>query len=630
MIEVVVMTVLAAGGWTHYGGDEGGQRFVSATQINRDNVRSLKRVWHFRTGDLDTKAGDPIRNSSFEATPILIRDQLVLCTPFNRVVALDPGTGQPLWEYDAKIDLTQNPANDFICRGVSYWEDRDRRDAFCGSRIFMGTNDARLIALDAVTGKRCPDFGAGGEVHVEVGMDLLWPGEYQITSAPAIVGDVVVTGSAISDNQRVDAPKGTVRAFDVRSGELRWAFDPVADGPAESWLNASEERPGHANVWSTMSVDNARDLIFLPTSSPSPDFFGGLRPGDNRYANSIVALKGTTGEVVWHFQTVHHDLWDYDVAAQPNLVELKVEGADRPVPALIAPMKTGLVFTLHRETGQPLHPVEERPVPTDVVAGEWVSPTQPFPVRPPPLVPTRISPEEAWGLTPWDRGWCRQRIEEAAADGLFTPPTLRGTVLYPFTGGGVNWGSAAWDPQRQWLVVNLNRLIHRVSVVPRDQMEALRAGHFDGEVGPQTGTPYGMTRNILLSPLGLPCNPPPWGTLVAVDMARGEIVWEVPLGTTEELAPLVSFAWGVPALGGPFITATGLVFIAGTTDHYLRAFDIETGTELWEAKLPAGGQATPMSYVWKGRQYVVVAAGGHGQGNVKRGDSVVAFALPAD
>ncbi len=625
MIELLLI-IAGATGWTHYGGDAGGTRYAQVEQIDRSNVGSLEVAWEFHSGDLAIKP-EALHHSAHEATPILVRDKLIYCTPFNRVIALDPGSGTKVWEYDAKISLDQNPANQFVCRGVSYWQDATRQGE-CSARVFMGTNDARLIALDADTGRACGDFGVAGQVRIDVGMSLLWPGEFQITSSPAVIRDVVVVGSAISDNARADAPRGTVRAFDARTGAPRWTFDPIPTNLPESWQNGSASRTGQANVWSTMSVDAERDLIFLPTSSASPDFFGGERPGDNRYANSVVALRGSTGELVWHFQTVHHDIWDYDLAAQPNLVEIQPEGTAAPIAAVLQPTKTGLVFTLDRETGKPVYPVEERAVPTDAVHGEWLSPTQPFPQKPPPLVPQSITSDDAWGFTFLDRGACRKEIASHRSNGLFTPPSVEGTILYPFTGGGVNWGSAAWDPQRQWLLVNTNRVMHVVTLIPSNEVEKAQRAEPDKEISPQTGTPFGMKREVLLSPIGVPCNPPPWGALTAVDMKRGEIVWEVPLGTTEGRVPLLKLDYGMPGVGGPIITSAGLVFIGAATDDYLRAIDIETGHELWKGKLPAGGQATPMTYSFGGREFVVIAAGGHSTLGSRVGDSIVAFALP--
>jgi quinoprotein glucose dehydrogenase len=334
---LIMAAAAAAGDWAYYGADAGGSRYSALTQIDRGNVARLEVAWVFHSGDMETKS-DAMKWSALEVTPIHVRDKLFTCTPFNRVIALDPGTGSELWEFDARIATDYRPANQFVCRGVSYWED-SKTSGPCAARIFMGTNDTRLFALDADTGQRCADFGDNGEVKIDAGMSLLWPGEFQITSSPAVIRDVVIVGSAIGDNARADSPRGTVRAFDARTGALRWKFEPIPLQPPagleSSWQNGSAAHTGQANVWSTMSVDAERDLVFMPTSSASPDFFGGERPGDNRYANSVVAVRGSTGEVVWHFQTVHHDIWDYDVAAQPNLLMLQVEGADAPVPAVI-------------------------------------------------------------------------------------------------------------------------------------------------------------------------------------------------------------------------------------------------------------------------------------------------------
>ncbi|MEQ1931683.1 MAG: pyrroloquinoline quinone-dependent dehydrogenase [Parvularculaceae bacterium] len=618
-------------GWPAYGGDPGANRYSEAPQITPENVRRLTKAWTFRTGHM-SYSKELRRRSKFEATPILAEDKVVLCTPFNVVIALDPGTGEEIWRHDPKIDLEQEPANQYNCRGVAYWRDpAAERDAPCAARILAGTNDYRLVAIDLDDGARCDAFGQAGEVKVDPEFDLAWPGEFQITSPPVVIGDTVIVGSAIGDNVSVAAPRGTVRAFDVRSGAPRWSFDPIprnaSSAAAQGWDGAEIPTEGHANVWAPMSADLGRGLVFLPTSSPSPDFFGGARRGDNRHANSVVALDAATGAVRWAFQTVHHDVWDYDVPSAPVLATIRKDGAMRDV--VIAATKTGLVFTLDRDTGEPVFPVEERPVPQGGAAGETLSPTQPFPVKPAPLAPTEIAQEDAWGLTPFDRGACGKAIAAARAEGLYAPPSEQGTILYPFTGGGANWGGGAFDPSTNIYYVNTSSMMHLITLVPRAATDEDWHGIQNGEQAPMRGAPYAMRRQTMLSPMGLPCNPPPWGLLHAIDMGSGEILWQSVLGTTEELAPLgLALKIGTPNLGGPLATKGGVLFIGAAMDSYLRAFNSATGAELWSSKLPAGGQAGPMSYEWKGRQFVVIAAGGHSDIGAKRGDSVVAYALP--
>ena len=621
LTERPVESVLVGGGWTHYGGDSGGHRYTHASQITAENIDRLAPVWEYRTGDLTARA-DHMRSAATEGTPILAGDALVFCTPFNEVIALDPGTGAERWRFDPKIDLDQQPANQFVCRGVAYWQD-DASSGICSTRIFMGTNDARLIALDLATGERCPGFGEDGEVRINPGIALVWPGEFQITSPPVTVGNTVVVGSSIGDNARVAAPKGSLRAFDASTGAPRWDWDPIPrseDNPASwSWRGTQPPKEGHANAWAPLAVDEERGLVIVPTSSPSPDFYGGLRPGDNRHANSVVALDGETGQVRWSFQTVHHDVWDYDLPSQPGLYSVWRDGRLHDVVAQVT--KTGLVFVLDRDTGAPFLPIEERPVGQMGASGEALSRTQPFPLKPPPLVPNRLSPDDAFGLTWFDRQACRKRIEGSLADGLFTPPSEQGTLLYPFTGGGANWGSAAYDPERNLLVVNMNNLAHHIELIPSTRIEEMRRVFHDQEVSPQMGAPFGVKRELLISPLGIPCTPPPWGVLAAVDLASGNIVWRRSIGE------MYGVSLGVPNLGGPIVTAGGLVFIAATIDEYLRAFDVATGDELWHFKLPTAGQATPMTYLWKDRQYLVIYAGGNPRSGTRVADRLVAFAL---
>lgn len=620
--------------WPAYGGDAGGRRYSPLTQIDRSNVGRLEVAWTYRTGDV-SDGRRTARKTSFEATPLMVDGTLYVVTPFNRVVALDPETGSELWAYDPKIDLWVPYGDDLVSRGLATWLDaKAAAGTACRRRLFLATNDARLIALDARTGSPCADFGRAGEVDLTREVSCSYPGEYHVTSPPVVLGDLVVTGSAINDNQRVDAPRGIVRAYDVRTGAQRWSWDPIPRDPRDparrTWEGDSATRTGAANAWSILSADSERDLVFVPTGSASPDFYGGERRGQNLYADSVVALRGSTGQVVWHFQVVHHDLWDYDVPAQPALVTLRRGGRDEP--AVAQATKMGHLFFLDRDSGAPLFPVEERPVPASTVPGEQAWPTQPFPTAPRPLVPQRLTAADAWGVTPWDRGRCRARMERLRAEGIFTPPNLEGTIIFPGNAGGTNWGSLAFDPARGVVVVNTSRVAHVVTLIPRERYNG--AGERDRriEYGRQAGTPYAMRREALLSPLGIPCNPPPWGTLAGVDVASGAVRWEVPLGTIRDLAPVpLSIRWGTPNMGGPIVTASGLVFIGAAMDNYLRAFDSDTGRELWKGRLPAGGQATPMTYRVRegGRQFVVIAAGGHNRMGTRLGDYVVAFALPS-
>ena len=606
----------ADAGWGQYGGDAGGQRFSTARQITPANVATLTQAWSFSTGDMATR-GDVMKRASFENTPILAGGRLYVCSPFNEVSALDPGTGKQLWRFDPKLDISIRYPNDYVCRGVAY----------SAGRIYLNTADRRLIALDAASGKPIKNFGNNGTVIIPPGEQREGRtkrfGRIHTTSAPVVSHGLVIVGSSIDDNQKVDELRGTVHAFDAITGQERWSFDPLAD-------QKTPFRGGAANVWAPMSVDEKRGLIFLPVSSTSPDFWGGLRKGAGKYANSVVALKIETGEVAWSFQATHHDVWDYDIPAQPTLGTVTYKGVTSA--AVLQPTKQGLLFTLDRDNGAPLIPVIERKVPQGPAPGEQLSPTQPFPVAPPPLAPTRIAPEDAFGLTFWDRGKCRDMIAAARHDGLYTPPSEQGTILYPFTGGGTNWGGLAFDQTHDIVYVNTSSAMHLVTLIKQKEFSAAREKFFDKEVSPNDGAPFGMKRETLVSPWGMPCNPPPWGQLHAIDMHDGKVLWSVPLGTTEDVAPFSQYLLGktgTPNLGGPMATAGGLVFIGAAMDNYLRAFDARTGAELWKGRLPAGGQATPMSYVWKGKQYVVIAAGGHSKLNTKRGDQVIAFALPA-
>ncbi|MGY4311551.1 pyrroloquinoline quinone-dependent dehydrogenase [Bradyrhizobium sp. JR3.5] len=618
LLAALVLCVQPALAWEYWGGDRGGQRFSPLTQITSDNVGTLVRGWEFRTGDLDTRPPEVMKRTKFEVTPLFVEDSLIFCTPFNEVIALDPGTGAQKWRFDPKISMAQRPANRFVCRGVAHWtDDRAADGAACKSRIFTGTNDTRLIALDARTGKPCADFGNNGEIKIDAGMKLEWPGEFQITSAPVTGRGVVVVGSAIGDNRRVDAPVGAVRAFDARTGRPRWTFDPLVHDGVEA---------GHSNVWAPMSVDEERGLVFLPTTSPSPDFWGGKRPGNDEHANSVVALRIESGEHAWAFQTVHHDVWDYDLPAQPTLARIDTGNGMRDV--VIQPTKQGFVFVLDRDTGKPVWPVEERAVPQNGAEGEKLSPTQPFPTHVPPLLTQRMTADDVGGLLPGvGSAACEKLLAQSRNEGLYTPPSTQGTIVYPMTGGGVNWGSAAFDPVNQILFANVSHAAHVITLIPRDQAKGFNPppGH---DFGQQQGAPFAMSRALASTGVGSPCNKPPWGETVAVDLKAGKILWHATVGTSEDLAPLgIALNTGTPLLSGVAITAGGVVF-TGAMDAYLRAFDVKSGRQLWLGRLPVPGVANPMTYLWKGEQYVVIGAGGHSEGGTSIGDSVVAFRLP--
>ena len=606
-----------------------GLKYSPLTQVNTATVEKLQLVWEYHTGDI---GNSKTALEAFEDEPSLIDGSLVVCTIWRRLIALDPETGKQRWVYDPKTDRSVGMRK---CRGISAWVDRlAPPGSSCKTRIFMGTADYRLVAIDAHDGRPCSGFGTNGEVHIPVNKPQIFPGEVAAGSRPAVVNDVVVVGSTVADDQRLDSPSGRVLAYDARSGRQVWDFDPLprdpSDPAAATWLNGTAGNEGGGNVWSEMAVDESLDLVYLPTTSPSIDFYGAARPGPNAYADSIVALQGTTGKVVWSFQFVHHNLWDYDTPSQPLLVDLPYN--DKSVPALVQNTKTGMIFIFNRKTGEPLIPFVERPVPQEgAVPGEWLSPTQPFPVGMPTLAPQKISAEDAWGFMLFDKWKCRDKIDALNHGSIYTPPSLKGTILQPGAAGGPNWGGGAYDPKTHLMVVPSARVPMVVTLVPRgqaklDQGQAIET--HGAMMFPSAGTPYMTRMEPLLSPLGAPCTAPPWAVLTAVDLVTGTKQWEVPLGSIEKLSPLpIPWELGTPGAGGPLVTAGGLVFIGYTLDNKLRAFDLQTGKTLWKAELPAAGTATPVTYEIKGEQYIVMAAGGHSMYGTTRGDSVVAFKL---
>jgi quinoprotein glucose dehydrogenase len=582
-------------------------------QIDRGNVAQLTVAWTYRTHELGAGFARA-QQLAFEATPVLAFGRLYLATPTNIVIALDPASGRELWRHDPHIDRAQEYVQ-ATSRGVSAWQDPDARTtALCSRRIFTGTLDARLMALDAASGAPCPDFGTHGAVDLSRGHYAGGPPQGLVTSPPALFGTLVIVGSAGAEPPQQDGGRGIVRAFDARSGGLRWSFETLPAAPSDAAANEQRATQGSAatgaNPWAVMSVDADRGLVFVPTGSANPKFYGAGRIGSDRFADSLLALDAAGGRLVWQQQLVHHDLWNYGLAAEPALIDVTVHGV--PVAAVLQATKAGMLFLFERGTGKPIAAVTETPVPQSTLAQEEASPTQPFPATPALAERRALKPADAWGITFWDRGSCRNLIAKYRSEGIFTPPDARGTILWPGITGGVNWGGIAYDAHRQRVFAAVNQLPTLLTLTARAEHAQIRP---------------------LLSPWGLPCTAPPWGMLVSVDLRRNRMAWQVPLGSTLGRGPWFAptRTFGAPNMGGPIATAGDLIFIAAATDNYLRAFDVDTGRELWKFRLPAGGQATPMTYRAgrDQRQYLVIVAGGHGKLDTARGDFVIAFALPA-
>ena len=656
----------ASAEWTAYGGTTAGRRYSTLAQVHTGNVGELEEAWTFRSGDLTPAEGRVFYSS--QNTPIKAGDFLYTCTSSSRVYALDPATGEVKWHYDPQVPpRSMESLFSAACRAVAYFDDGEpagqpdaisktptvpgvmgqvpRGGSNCHRRVYVATPDGRLIALDAVAGFVCTGFGRNGIVDLTKGMGLREAGFASNTSGATVAGGLLLVGQQVSDNQRRDAPSGVVRAYDARSGELRWAWDALRPD-AQAPLAPGEIYPrGTPNVWNVISADESLGLAFLGTGNPGADHWGGNRTEEeDRFTAAIVAVDLTTGQTRWSFTTVQHDLWDYDIGAQPMLVDVTIDGKSRR--AVLQGTKSGDLFLLDAASGEALRPVEQRKVPQGgALPGERLSPTQPQSVFFPNLggVPGRepetIDGRHIWGVTPVDAALCRIGFHARRYEGMFTPPTVetKGMVLLPGTVGGMNWGGLAFDPVQRIVIANYSRLPNVVDMFPRSEVKDRPVGSGgarpDQAIAPHSGTPFGVDRPMWLSVLNVPCLAPPWGFIAATNIDTGELAWSRPLGTGFDSGPLgiparLKIEMGTANLGGPLTTAGGLTFIAAAQDNFLRAFETATGRLVWQARLPAGGQAGPMTYEHNGRQYIAITATGHARFETTQGDFLKVFALP--
>lgn len=627
--------------WPAYGGTDAAMRYSPLDQITPANVRDLKPAWTFHTGDLPSAAAKG--KYSPENTPLEIDGTLYICSPKDIVIAVDPATDKERWRYDPKVSDDAIPYG-ATCRGVAYARVPGAApDAACATRILWGTIDARLIAIDAKTGKPCQDFGTGGTVDLTQGIGFTVPGWYAVTAPPVIVRGIAVLGAQVKDGEAEDAPSGVIRGFDMVTGKLAWAWDMGAPDRTGGPPEGETYTRGTPNMWTVATGDDALGLVYVPLGNSAVDYYGGNRKDyENQFSSSLVAIDVTTGKPAWHFQTVHYDLWDYDLGSQVTLVDMPTDKGT--VPALILPSKQAQIYVLDRRTGESLFPVEERPAPTGGVEDPArLSKTQPHSGYA-HLDKPELTERDMWGMSPIDQLWCRIQFRRAVYKGEFTPPTADSSYIeYPGYNGGSDWGSVAVDPIRGILVVNYNDTANYNRLVPRQEADAegmkpiYEGGNPKsvGEAGPQVGSPYAISINAgwRVPGTGLLCTRPPYGWIRGIDLATGKTLWEHALGDASGNGPfgipsMLPITIGTPNNGGPMVTAGGLVFVAAATDQKLRAFDLTTGKQVWETELPAGGQTTPMTYEVDGRQYVVIYPGGHHFMETPVGDAVIAYALP--
>jgi quinoprotein glucose dehydrogenase len=655
------------GEWHAYGRTGHGQRYAPLAQITPQNVAKLQVAWHYNTGDVPGRPGDP-QETTFEVTPLKVGNKLFLCTPHQYVIALDATSGKELWRYDPRLQ-DGLALQHLTCRGVSYHHgaakeqslpDEPRKDPGagvqgtqpnqvpagqpiatagakttqrCADKLFMPTADARVIALNPEDGSVCSSFGGGtGQVNLWNNMPYVNPGSYYSTSPVVVTESLIIVGGTVLDNVSVTEPSGVIRAFDVNTGEVVWAWDSGNPDVSLPLPPGETYTPRSPNSWSISSVDEELGLVYVPLGNQPPDQWGGRRsPAVEKFSTSVVALELATGRLRWHFQTVHHDLWDYDVPAQPSLVDLTING--ERVPALVQPTKQGDIYVLDRRDGKPLLPVSEVQAPQGAATGDHAAPTQPVSAL--SYAPPALSGADMWGATLFDQLACRIAFRKLRYEGRYTPPSEQGTLVYPGNFGVFNWGSIAVDPRRQVAFTTPTYLAFVSRLVPRENDKALYVNEKPPEgslpaLNENFGAPFAVELKAFTSVLGLPCQEPPWGYVSGADLTTGKIVWKHKNGTVRDSSPLpLPFKMGVPNLGGPIVTAGGVAFLSGTLDYYIRAYNVTDGEQLWEARLPAGGQATPMSYTGAdGRQYLVVTAGGHGSLGTKTGDNVIAYALP--